>query len=117
MAGNGTRRLAAGTAEGRSPVDLNVVVDTATLAALDQLACDGTVTRIVTAGASVVLDMGRRTRVVTPAQRRALTMRGPALPVPRVSTTSALAMRKEFAKRTPQRPINWPPRRAPAATD
>jgi hypothetical protein len=40
----------------------------------EQLACDCTLTRVVTAG-SILLDMGRTARVVTPAQRRALAIR------------------------------------------
>jgi hypothetical protein len=91
------RYLAQTQPSGGSPVNLNVVVDAATLtsqpvdlvkarceieevgaitrSALEQLACDCTVTRVVMAGASQVLDMGRRTRLVTSAQRRALTVR------------------------------------------
>jgi hypothetical protein len=84
---------------GRSPVNLNVIVivDAATVtnqpselvkvrcevdgvgpitrAALELLACDCTVTRVVMAGQSQVLDMGRRTRLVTTTQRRALAVR------------------------------------------
>lgn len=41
----------------------------------EQLACDATVTRLVTAGRSVVVDMGRAVRVVTGAQKRALAVR------------------------------------------
>ncbi|HWB72464.1 MAG TPA: DUF222 domain-containing protein, partial [Egibacteraceae bacterium] len=40
-----------------------------------RLACDAAVTRVVTAGASQVLDAGRATRVVSVAQRRALAVR------------------------------------------
>ena len=40
----------------------------------EQLACECSLTRVVTAG-SVVLDMGRTVRVVTPTQRRALAIR------------------------------------------
>ena len=40
----------------------------------EQLACDCTLTRVVTAR-SIVLDMGRAVRLVTPAQRRALAIR------------------------------------------
>ncbi len=42
---------------------------------LDQLCCDARFTRFITAGPSVILDMGRTTRVATPAQRRALAIR------------------------------------------
>ena len=42
---------------------------------LDQLCCDARFTRFITAGPSVVLDMGRSVRVATPAQRRALAIR------------------------------------------
>jgi hypothetical protein len=40
-----------------------------------RLACDAAVTRVLTAGASQPLDVGRATRVVSPAQRRALAVR------------------------------------------
>jgi hypothetical protein len=40
-----------------------------------QLCCDARLTRFVTAGPSVILDMGRSVRVATPAQRRALAIR------------------------------------------
>jgi Domain of unknown function (DUF222)/HNH endonuclease len=40
-----------------------------------RLTCDATVQRIVMAGASEVLDLGRSTRVVSPAQRRSLMVR------------------------------------------
>jgi hypothetical protein len=43
--------------------------------AIRRLACDASIVRAVMAGESEVLDMGRRTRVVTPAQRRALELR------------------------------------------
>jgi hypothetical protein len=84
----------AGTRRGTSPPNLNVVVDQTALTgdtpdnvsarcdldgigpitrtALEQLACCATVTRLVTAGPTVILDMGRRARVVTKAQQRAL---------------------------------------------
>ena len=42
---------------------------------LNQLCCDARFTRFITAGPSVILDMGRTTRVATPAQRRALAIR------------------------------------------
>lgn len=80
-----------------NPPNLNVVVDVATLngqkpslamarcdlegvgpvtrATLEQLTCGATVTRVVMAGESVILDMGRAKRLATPAQRRALTIR------------------------------------------
>jgi hypothetical protein len=79
-----------------SPPSLNVVIDLPTLTGepakvlpsrrdldgigpiprplFEQLACDCTLTRVVTAGC-VTLDMGRAVRVVTPAQRRALAIR------------------------------------------
>jgi hypothetical protein len=40
-----------------------------------RLTCDAQVSRVVTRGRSQVLDLGRATRVVSPAQRRALTVR------------------------------------------
>ena len=52
--------------EGIGPVSRNV---------LEQVACCATVTRLVTNGPSVVLDMGRAVRVATPAQKRALAAR------------------------------------------
>ena len=42
---------------------------------IKRLTCDGALCRVVMAGPSVVLDMGRRTRLATPAQRRALAIR------------------------------------------
>jgi putative redox protein len=42
---------------------------------LEQIACSATVTRVVMAGHSVVLDMGREARLATAAQRRALAVR------------------------------------------
>ena len=39
------------------------------------LACDAAIGRILMRGKSEVLDVGRRTRLVTPAQRRALGVR------------------------------------------
>jgi hypothetical protein len=78
------------------PPSLNVVIDLPTLTddpaaqlgarreldgigpiartALEHVACECTLTRVVTAG-SVIVDMGRAVRVVTPAQRRALAIR------------------------------------------
>jgi hypothetical protein len=48
----------------------------------EHVACCGTATRLVTAGPSVVLDMGRRVRVVTTARQRALTIRDRHCQVP-----------------------------------
>lgn len=42
---------------------------------VERLACDGELTRIVFAGRSQVVDVGRRTRVLQPTQRRALRRR------------------------------------------
>ncbi len=80
-----------------NPPHLNVIVDAAsasghnpelaaarcelegvgpiTRSVMEQLGCDAKLTRIVTAGPSVVLDMGRATRTATAAQRRALAIR------------------------------------------
>ena len=49
------------------------------------IGCDSTVSRIVTAGASQVIDVGRATRTIPPALRRAVSARdgscvGPGLP-------------------------------------
>jgi len=89
--------LAEGTAGSRR-VNLDVIVDLATMsgesptdlegfrrelvgigpigqATLERLACDSSVGRVVMRGPSLVLDLGRRTPVVSPAQRRALAIR------------------------------------------
>jgi len=80
-----------------NPPNINVVVDVAALsgdpldallnrrhvdgighitqATLEQIGCSATVTRVVMAGRSVVLDMGRKVRLATAAQRRALAVR------------------------------------------
>jgi len=80
-----------------NPPNLDVVVDVATLdgaspdlakgrcdlegvgpitrATLEQLSCGATLRRIVMAGDSVVLEMGRKTRFATPAQARAVRIR------------------------------------------
>jgi hypothetical protein len=80
-----------------NPPSLDVVVDIATLngdtpdfairrceldgvgpvtrATLDQLGCGATLTRLVMAGESVILDMGREVRFATPAQARAVRIR------------------------------------------
>jgi hypothetical protein len=83
---------------GRAPVTVDVVIDVNTLAGarapalslllhdlervgpvprptVERLACDCTVGRVVMRGDSEVLDLGRRTRLVAPAQRRALVHR------------------------------------------
>lgn len=51
-------------------------------AALDHLLCDSAIGRILTCGASQVLDVGRQTRTFTPAQRRALTIAHPTCGMP-----------------------------------
>ncbi len=90
-------RYQTGRAPGGNPPNLDVVVDIATLngatpdlarhrcdldgigpltqATLHQIGCGATLTRIVMAGKSVVLDMGRRVRFATPAQARAVRIR------------------------------------------
>ncbi len=45
------------------------------MAAVLQTCCDASVTRILTAGPSLTLDIGRETRVVSPALRKAVTVR------------------------------------------
>jgi len=82
---------------GSNPPNLDVAVDVATLAgttpdlanrrcdlegigpitttALEQLKCGAALRRLVMAGDSVVLDMGRMTRFATPAQTRAIRIR------------------------------------------
>lgn len=89
--------LAEGTAGSRR-VNLDVIVDLATMsgasptdlegfrrelvgigpigqATLERLACDSNVGRVVMRGKSLVVDLGRYTPVVSPAQRRALAIR------------------------------------------
>ncbi len=88
--------LRGGTLSGNPP-HLNVVVDlpaitgdpaeqltarmeldgvgTITRQALHQLACDGALSRVLMAGDSEILDMGRTERFATPAQRRAVAIR------------------------------------------
>lgn len=85
-------------AGGRRRVNLDVIVDLATVsgvsptdlegfrrelvgigpigqATLERLACDSNVGRVVMRGRSLVVDLGRYTPVVSPAQRRALAIR------------------------------------------
>jgi len=86
-----------GAQPGGNPPNLNVVVDVATLngdtppiaallcdlegvgpvtrRTLDSLTCNATLSRVVVAGASRVLDMGRESRLATAAHRRALAIR------------------------------------------
>jgi hypothetical protein len=86
-----------GDQPGSNPPNLDAVVDVATLAGtnpdlagqrcdlegigpitmatLEQLKCGATLRRLVMAGDSVVLDMGRKTRFATPAQTRAIGIR------------------------------------------
>lgn len=86
-----------GATPGANPPNLNVVVDVATLngatpdlaqgrcdlegvgpitrATLDQISCGATLTRLIMAGDSVILDMGRKTRFATPNQQRAIRIR------------------------------------------
>ena len=44
-------------------------------ATLEQIGCSATLRRLVMAGDSTVLDMGRKTRLATPAQARAIRIR------------------------------------------
>ncbi|MDJ0961459.1 MAG: DUF222 domain-containing protein [Acidimicrobiia bacterium] len=82
---------------GGNPPNVDVLVDVATLngdppglaqsrcdldgvgavsrATLEQICCSATITRIVTAGESIILDVGRKERTATPAQRRAVARR------------------------------------------
>lgn len=86
-----------GATPGANPPNLDVVVDVATLngdtpdlarircdlegigpvtrATLNQLACDATIRRVVMAGDSVILDMGRKVRLATKPQTRAIRIR------------------------------------------
>ncbi len=67
-----------GRLRGEAPTDLEsfrrelVGIGPITQATLECLACDSNVGRIVMQGRSLVLDLGRRTPVVSPAQRRTL---------------------------------------------
>ena len=86
-----------GDTPGANPPNVTAVIDIATLmghnpdlirrrceldgigpvvkAVLDQLACSATLSRLVMAGRSEVLDMGREVRFATPAQQRAIRIR------------------------------------------
>ncbi len=86
-----------GATPGANPPSLNVVVDVATLngatpelararcdlegagpitrATLEQISCGATLSRLIMAGDSVILDMGRKTRFATPSQQRAVRIR------------------------------------------
>ncbi len=86
-----------GDAPDGNPPSLDVVVDVATLngdtpelarrrcdlegigpvtrATLERICCGATLTRVVMAGESVILDMGRKVRFATPAQARAVRIR------------------------------------------
>lgn len=58
--------------QGRSEYDSGTVL---TRGDVLRILCDAGISRIVTVGRSEVLDVGRRTRTVSPAQRRALVIR------------------------------------------
>jgi hypothetical protein len=86
-----------GAEPGANPPNLDTVIDIATLngdppelaqvrceidgigpvthATLDRIACGATLRRLVMAGDSIILDMGRKTRLATPAQARAVRIR------------------------------------------
>lgn len=86
-----------GATPGGSPPSLGVVIDVATLngdspelartrcdlegvgpvtkATLERISCGATVQRVVMAGDSITLDMGRNTRLATPTQTRAVRIR------------------------------------------
>lgn len=86
-----------GAKPGGNPPNIDVIVDVATLngdpadltrdrcdldgvgpvtrATLEQIGCGATLTRLVMAGESVILDMGRKTRFATPWQARAVRIR------------------------------------------
>jgi len=86
-----------GAKPGGNPPNIDVVVDVASLngeppdltkarcdlqgigpvtqATLEQIACGATLTRFVMAGRSVILDMGRKTRLATPSQTKAIRLR------------------------------------------
>ncbi len=60
------------TGEGRSEFDDGTVMTSRDAL---RIVCDSSISRIVTSGPSEVLDVGRRTRTVSPALRRALVIR------------------------------------------
>jgi hypothetical protein len=86
-----------GDKPGGNPPNLNAVIDIATLmgetpemttarcdldgigpvtrTVIDQLCCNARFTRFIMSGPSQILDMGRTTRLATPTQRRAVTVR------------------------------------------
>jgi hypothetical protein len=76
------------TARGESPTDLEsfrrelIGIGPISQATLDSLMCDCSVGRVVMRGESLVLDLGRRTPVVSAAQRRALGFRDGSCVVP-----------------------------------
>ncbi len=76
------------TARGTSPTDLEsfrrelIGIGPISQATLDYLMCDCSVGRVVMRGPSLVLDLGRRTPVVSAAQRRALGFRDGGCVVP-----------------------------------
>jgi hypothetical protein len=69
------------TLAGRMPTDLTNAccelegVGTISAALMGVLACDCAIGRVLMRGKSEVLDLGRRTRLITPSQRRALHLR------------------------------------------
>jgi hypothetical protein len=69
------------TVNGESPTDLEgfrrelVGIGPIGQATLERLACDSNVGRVVMRGKSLIVDLGRYTPVVSPAQRRALAIR------------------------------------------
>jgi len=92
-----SNRYLSGAKLGGNPPNVNVIVDIATLngdtpslaamrcdvegngpvtkATLGHIMCNATLSRVVMAGDSLVLDMGRKVRLATPAQRRAVAIR------------------------------------------
>jgi len=86
-----------GTTPGGNPPNIDAVIDIATLngttpdlaqrrcdlegigpvtqATLEEIACGATLRRLITAGDSIILDLGRKTRLATPSQTRAIRIR------------------------------------------
>lgn len=76
--GDGTHRHATRDDQPERPCSVSpemVGIGPVPWSVLDQLACDGDLRRLLMRGPSEVLDLGRRVRLATPAQRLALTLR------------------------------------------
>ncbi|GMU79908.1 MAG: hypothetical protein AMXMBFR46_26970 [Acidimicrobiia bacterium] len=70
------------------------------------LACDAVIGRVVHRGASEVLDIGRRHRLVTPTQRRALHLRDRGCVEPGCGAPATWCDAHHIQPRTPHGPTN-----------